>query len=83
MNGATARAHKPVTINCSSKEPTVAKYLAVIACVASLMLMAGAGANACGDGGEELLASPEIVQLETNAPQPAPKDQWTAPQGGK
>jgi hypothetical protein len=61
----------------------VIKYLAMSACVAGAMLLAGTGAHACGDGGEELFASPMTLQSETSAPQPAPKDQSTPQQVGK
>jgi len=83
MNGAPGRAHKPVTISCSSQEPTVIKCLAVIACVVGVTLLAGAGANACGSAGEKLLASPASVQSEAGLPQPAPKDQESTQQEGK
>ena len=56
------------------------KSLAMIACVAGVTLLAGAGANACG---EEFLASPTTVQSETSGPQPTPKDLSTAQQTGK
>ena len=59
------------------------KSLATSACVAAAMLLAVTGANACGDGGEDLFASPMTLQSETGAPQPAPKDQSTAQQVGK
>jgi hypothetical protein len=55
----------------------------MFACVAGAMLLAGTGANACGDGGEDLLSSPTTLQSETSAPQPGPKDQSTAQQVGK
>ncbi len=55
------------------------KSFAMIACVAGVMLLAGAGANAC----EEFLASPTTLQSETSGPQPAPKDLSTAQQTGK
>jgi hypothetical protein len=61
----------------------VIKSLAMFACVAGAMLLAGTGANACGDGGEDLLSSPTTLQSETSAPQPGPKDQSTAQQVGK
>jgi hypothetical protein len=61
----------------------VIKCLAVIACVVGVTLLAGAGANACGNGGEELLASPVSVQREASVPQPAPKDQESTQQEGK
>jgi hypothetical protein len=58
----------------------VIKSLAIIACVAGVMLVAGAGANACG---EEFLASPTPLQSETSGPEPAPKDVSTVQQAGK
>ena len=45
------------------------KSLAMIACVAAVTLLAGAGANACG---EEFMASPTTLQSDTSGLQPAP-----------
>jgi hypothetical protein len=70
-------------MHCSRKEPTVIKSIAMSACVAGAMLLAGAEANACGKGGDGLFAAPVTLQSETSALQPAPKDQSTAPQNGK
>ena len=83
VNGAPGRAHKPVRMHCSRKEPTVIKSIAMSACVAGAMLLAGADAHACGKGGDELLADPLTLQSATGDLQPAPKDQSTAPQNGK
>ena len=59
------------------------KSIAMTACIAVMMLVAGAGANASSRGGDELFAAPVTLQSETSALQPAPKDQSTAPQNGK
>jgi hypothetical protein len=80
MNGATGRAHQPVTMSLSGKEPTVIKSLAMIACVVGVTLLASAGADA--SSGEDLFATPVSLESES-APQTGTKDRGISEQGGK
>jgi hypothetical protein len=82
VNGATGRAHQPVTMSLSGKEPTVIKSLAMIACVVGVTLLASAGADARGNGGEDLFATPVSLESES-APQTGTKDRGISEQGGK
>jgi len=81
VNAAPGRTYKRVRIHRSPQEPTVIKSIAMTACIAVMMLVAGAGANASSRGGDELFAGAPTLESETSAP--APKDHATTEQNGK